>query len=76
MIDDPQRLQIVVKTAVVRHNDCHRPLTRVTEGRMPQIMRQRDRFRQVDVQRKRVGDRLRNGSNLNGMGQTVSQVVA
>ena len=75
MIDHPQRLQIVVKTAVVRHDDRHRPFARVTEGRMPQIMRQRDRFRQIDVQRKRVGDRLRNGSDLDGMGQTVPQVV-
>ncbi len=56
------------------------PVKRVFSGmaerRMPQIVRQRDRFRQVLVQVQGLGDRPGNLRNFQGMGEPGPVVVA
>ncbi len=43
---------------------------------MPEIVRQRDRFRQILVQRQRARDRPANGRHLDRMRQPRAQVIA
>ena len=49
-IDHAQRLQIVLEAAMVLHAGVERILARVTEGRMAEVVRERDGLDQVFVQ--------------------------
>ena len=57
LIDRAQRLQVVLEAAVVAHAVVERILPGMTEGRVAEIVRQRDRFGQCLIQRQRAGDR-------------------
>ena len=54
VVDDAQRLQIVLEAAVVAHAGVECVLAGVAERRMAQIVRQRDRLDQRFVQAQRV----------------------
>ena len=57
LVDHTQALQVVLEAAVLRHASVQRVLACMAEGRMPQVMRQRNRFHQVLVQPQRTCDR-------------------
>ncbi len=73
--DDPDRLRVVVKPAVRRHQRMQRILACVAKGRMPQIMRQRHRLGQLGVQVERRGHRAGHLRHLDRMGQPCDEVV-
>ncbi len=52
LIDEPQRVQIVIEPAMILQAIVERVLAGVSEGRMAQIVRQRDRFGQVLIERQ------------------------
>ena len=56
-IDDAQALQVVLEAAMRGHAVVQRVLSGVAEGRVAQVVRQRDRLDQVLVQAQRPGDR-------------------
>ena len=47
--DEPQRLGVVVKAAIGRHQPGQRILSGMAEGRVAEVMRQRDRLGEVRV---------------------------
>ena len=69
-------LPIMVKTAIGRHHVIERFFASVTERRVAQIMRQRQRFREILVQRQRPGDRARDLRDLQAVRQAGSIVIA
>src|SRR3990172_5390445 len=75
-VDDPQRLQIVLKTTISAHAVVQRTLSGVPEGRMPQVMRQRDGLRQILVERKRSCHGARDLCNFNGVRQARAEHIA
>src|SRR6266403_1204822 len=48
-IDDPERLKVVLEATELPHTIVQRILASMTEGRMPQIVCERDRFDQILV---------------------------
>ena len=49
--DDPERLQIVFERFLKRlHTRCHRLFSGMTEGCVTEVVRQRDRFRQIFIE--------------------------
>jgi hypothetical protein len=76
MRHDADRLRVVVEPAIGRHRRRQRILAGVPERRMPEIMRQRHRLRQVLVQSQRAGHRARHLRHLQRVGQPRAEVVA
>ena len=62
--------------AVVAQALVQRVLARMTEGRMPEVMRQRDGLGQVFVESQRAGDRTCNLGHLDRMSQTCTKEVS
>ena len=58
-IDDPQRLQIVFEPPVGLHTTIQRILAGMTKGRVPEVMRKRNRFDKIFVQLQTARDRSR-----------------
>src|SRR5258705_776336 len=63
-IDDAQRLQVVLESAVVAHARVERILPGMPEGRVPEVMRQADRLGQRFIQLQRARDGARDLRNL------------
>ena len=75
-VHHPQGVGIVVETSMVGHQLIESILTGVAEGRVPEIMRERNRLDKILVQSKGPGYRTRNLRNLEGMCQAGSIMVA
>ena len=73
--DDPQRLGIVVKTAIVGHQLIEFVFARMAKGRVPKIVAQGQGFGQILVHMKRPGKGTGNLGNLNRMGQPRAVMV-
>src|SRR5690606_5695999 len=74
--DDAQRLCIVVEAAPGRHLVVERFLPGMAEGRVPEIMDERDRLRQVLVAAQRPRQGASNLRDLDRMSQSLAKVVA
>ncbi len=72
---DPQRLHIVVEPAPWRHLVGQHALPRMPEGRMPQIMGQRDRLGQILIEPERPRDGPRDLAHLQRMGQPGTKML-
>ena len=72
----PQRLQIVVEElAMLPHQQVQRALACVTERRMPDVVYQRQRLHQIDIQIERPGNRARDLRDLHGVRQPGAEVI-
>ena len=69
-------LTIVIESAVVLHAFRQHLLTGMPKGRVPEIMGERDRFRQVLVQSQRARDGATDRRDLDGMRQAGAQMIA
>ncbi len=76
MLDDAQRLPVVVEAAVVDHQAVEDLFTEVPERRVPQVVGQRQRLDQVLVEAQRPRDRAADLADLDGVGQPRAVVVA
>src|SRR5580704_6996927 len=76
LIDDPERLQVVLEAAEIAHALVQRILARVPERRVAEIVRQTDRLRQHLVQGERPGDGTRDLRNLQRMREAGAIQVA
>ena len=72
----PQALPVMLKSAVLPHAFRQHLLARMPKGRMPEIVRQRDRFRQILIQRQRARDRPADRSHFESMRQPRAQMIA
>ncbi len=75
-LDHAQALRVVPETAVACHQPVERLLAEMAEGRMAEIVRQRDRLGEVLVQAERAGQRPRDAGDLDGMGHPRPVMVA
>src|SRR5205823_12219107 len=76
MLHDAQRMQIVIKRfAVSAHGGVERVLTRVSKRRMADIMDQRERLYQVDIEIEFGGDGAGDLRDFNGVREPVAKVV-
>src|SRR5262249_44223109 len=64
LVDDAQRLEIVLEAAELAHAIVERVLARVTERRMSQVVGEADRLDEILVQLERARDRARDLRDL------------
>src|SRR5664280_556796 len=73
---DAQRMQVVVEIfAMLAHGCVECLLSRMTKGWMPNVMRQRKRLRQIDIQIEGGRNRARNLLHFDGVRQSIAEVV-
>ena len=75
-VDHAQALQIVLETTMLAHAIVQGILAGMTERRMAEIVRQRNRLDQVFVQIEAAGDRARDLCNFDAVGQARPEQVA
>ena len=73
---DAQRLGVVVEAAERRHAVVERVLAGMAEGRVAEVVRQRQRLGQVLVEPQRAGQRAGDLRHLDRVGQPRAVVVA
>ena len=71
-----QALLVVLEPAVLAHAFRQHLLAGMPERRMPQVVRQRDRFGQILVERKRARDRAADRGDFDRMRQPRAQMIA
>src|SRR3989338_9988614 len=69
-------MDIVIKSSVMFHKDIEFILSRMSECRMPYIMRKRERFRQCFIQSQSSCYCARNVTDFNGMRKPGPVVIA
>src|SRR5579884_759018 len=75
-VDDPQGVQVMVEAlAKAPHHGVELLLAGVGKWRMPDVVRQRQRFGQILVERQRAGYGARDLRHLNRMGQQVAEMI-
>ena len=74
--DDPQRLGVVVEAAVSRHAVVERVLAGMAEGRVAEIVGERQRLGEILVEPERPGERAGDLRHLDRVGQPGAVVVA
>ena len=75
-LDDAQGVQIVVEAhAMAPHHRVQRDFAGVSEGRMPDVMHQRESLDQIGIQVETRRDGARDLRNLDRMGQPGAEVV-
>ena len=74
--DDAQALRIVVEALIGRERLVERPLAGMAERRVAEVVRERQRLRQVLVEPERAGDRAGDLRHLQRMGQPGAEMVA
>ena len=72
---DAERLRIMVKPAIRLHRCIQRIFPGMSEGRMAQIMRKRQRLGQILIQAQKSRDGPRNLRHFNGMGQARAEMI-
>src|SRR5438270_1989884 len=76
VLDDTQRVDIVVEAAAVALEAAvERALTGVSEGRMADVVNQRQGLGQIFVQAKCSGDGPGDLRNLDGVGQAAAKMI-
>src|SRR5271165_1502024 len=76
ILDDAQGLQVVVEeVAMALHGNIESPFSRMSKRGMTDVMHQRQRLSQIDVELERGGDRARDLRHLHGVGQPGTKVV-
>ena len=75
-VDDAQALPVVFEPAVVLHQFIEHVLSGMAERRMPEIVRQRDGFRQVFVQLEGFADRPGDLRHLQRMREARPVIIA
>ncbi len=76
VLHDAQRVQVVIEEGSVRlHGRIQRLLAGVAEGRMSDVVHQRQRLHQVHLQPQLGGDGARDLRHLDGVRQPVAEVV-
>jgi hypothetical protein len=73
---DPDRLGVVVEAAMGRHEPRERVLAGMAEGRVAEIVGERERLGQFRVEPERASDRARDLRHLDRMGEPRAVVVA
>jgi hypothetical protein len=66
----------VVEAAIRPHGFVEGILASVTEGRVTEVVAQRQRFRQIVIEAERAGERPGNLANLHRMGKPCAVMVA
>ncbi len=76
IFDDTQRVQIVIEgKSVLAHRGVERLFSGVPERWMADVVDQRQRFDQIDVEPELRGDGARDLRNFDGMRQAVAEMV-
>ena len=76
VLDDPQRMEIVIEAqSVALEALIERSFAGVAEGRVADVVNQRQRLRQVLVQSQRLGHAARDLHHFNGVRQAAAKVV-
>src|SRR5438128_1918903 len=76
VLHDAKGMQVVVEaSAVITKAAIQRTLSRMTEGRMPDIVHQSEGFSKICVQPKRRRSGTRDLCHLDGMGQPTAKVI-
>src|SRR6202789_3380401 len=76
ILDHAQRVQVVIAAlAKFLQTLIQRPLTGMPEGRVPDVMHQRQRFGHVLVQLERGGDGARDLRHLHSVGEAAAKVI-
>jgi len=66
----------VIEAATRGKTAIERSLTGVTEGRMAEVVRERERLGQILIEAERAGERASDLGDLEGMGQASTEVIA
>ncbi len=74
--DDAQGVAVVVEAAVLGHAGVERVLAGMPEGRVAEIVAERDRFREVVVEPQGAGERARDLRHLDRVGEAGAEMVA
>jgi hypothetical protein len=74
--DNAKRLRVVIESAIGTHHRVERVLAGVAEGRMPKIMRQRQRFGKVVIETKRSRQRAGDLADFERMREPSAKMVA
>jgi ADP-ribose pyrophosphatase len=75
-LDDSDALFVMVESAVIGHKLIERGLTGVSEGWMPEVMRQGDGLGEIFVESEGACDAATDGGDFDGMGQAGAVVIA
>src|SRR5581483_8795071 len=68
-VDDPEALEVVLEASVLVHELVERVLARVAEGRVAEVVRERDRLREVLVETESARDRARDLRDIDRVGE-------
>ena len=74
--DDPQRLGVVVEAAISRHLPVEGPLAGMAEGRVAEIMDQRDGLGEILVEPQSPGEGAGDLRHLDRVGQAGAKMIA
>ena len=76
MFDDAQRVEIVVEAvAVLAHGGVERFFAGVAERRMADVVDQRQRFGEIDVEAERSGNGAGDLRDFEGVGEAVAEMI-
>ena len=75
-VDDADALRVVSEAALALHERVERVFTHVPERRVSEIVRQRDRFREIRVEAERERSAARHLRHFEGVGHPTPVVVA
>ena len=75
-VDHAKTLPVVIEAALVAHQLAENALSRVTERRVPEVVRERDRLGEVFVQPQRTRDRTSDLRAFERMREAIPVVVA
>src|SRR5579884_2649637 len=76
VLDDAQGMQVVIKEeAVLLHDAVESFFSRMPKGRMPDVVGEGEGFHEIDIQTQLSGNRSRDLSNFNGVGQAISEMI-
>ena len=74
--DDAERVAVVVEAAVSGHAGVERVLAGVAEGRVAEIVAERDRLGEIVVETQRAGERAGDLGDLDRVGEAGAEMVA
>ena len=74
--DDSEALGVVAEAAVARHEAVECLLAEVAEGRMAEVVRERDRLGEVLVEAERAGEGPRDAGDLHRVGHAGAVMIA
>src|SRR5580704_18805955 len=76
LLDDPKRMQVVIEVATVRaHQLIQFPFTGVTEGRMSNVVDQRQCFHQLRIQCQGMRNGSSNLRDFQCVGEAIAEMI-